>query len=74
MTVFTKKVDLIWQLNFAENYQFDKEGNCYNVETGKQLKRTVVGYTTGYCVRGKFKSLTALRKNLVKISKIEIPF
>ena len=47
MPIFTKKVDLVWQLDFANNYQFDKKGVCYNVKTGKQIKQTMIGYTVG---------------------------
>ena len=74
MAIFTRKVDLVWQINYAENYKFDKVGNCYNTKTGKQLKRTLIGYTEGYCIQGKFKSLTSLRKHLVKIKDVECPF
>ncbi len=74
MTVITSKVDLVWQLDFANNYQFDRAGDCYNIRTGRQLKRTVVGYTVGYCICGKFMSLTKLRKSLIKIGRTECPF
>lgn len=74
MTVFTKKVDLVWQLDFADNYQFDRSGDCYNVRTGRQIKRTMVGYTVGYCICGKFMSLTKIRKSLIKIERTECPF
>ena len=74
MAVFTRNIHLVWQLNFADNYQFDKKGNCYNVRSGKQLKQTVIGYTVGYCIKGKFYSLTRLRQSLVKIEKQDCPF
>lgn len=74
MSVFTRKVDLVWQINYAENYKFDRGGNCYNTKTGKQLKRTLIGYTEGYCIQGKFKSLASLRKHLVKIKDVGCPF
>jgi len=75
MTNFTTKVDLVWKLDFAYNYQFDKYGNCYNVKTGRQLKRTLVGYTEGYCVNNKFKSLGKLRKHLIKVNQdTDCPF
>lgn len=72
--MFTTKVDLVWRLDFAENYQFDKNGNCYNVKTGRKIKQTVVGYTIGYCIGSKFHSLGKLRKSLVKIEKTKCPF
>lgn len=74
MTVFTKKVDLVWMLDYANNYQFDKDGNCYNIKTNKELKRTVIGYTEGYCIKGEFKSLKFFKKHLIKIQKEECVF
>lgn len=74
MTVFTEKVDLVWMLDYANNYQFDKYGICYNIKTGRKLQRTLVGYTEGYCINSKFKSLGLLRKHLVKIEKGNCPF
>jgi hypothetical protein len=74
MAVFTKKVDLVWMVDYAKNYQFDRKGNCYNIKTSKQLKRAVVGYTEGYCIKSKFKSLKYIRKHLVKIKKVDCPF
>ena len=74
MVVFTRKVDLVWQLDFADNYQFDRTGDCYNVRTGRKLKRTMVGYTVGYCIGGKFMSLSKIRNSLIKIERTECPF
>jgi hypothetical protein len=74
MANFTVKVDLIWMLDFANNYQFDRNGNCYNIKSGRQVKRTMIGYTEGYCISGKFKSISRLRESLVRIPKIKTPF
>jgi hypothetical protein len=74
MPLFTKEVNLVWMLDYANNYQFDKLGNCYNIKTGKQLKKTIVGYTEGYCIKSKFKSLKILRKHLIKIKDVDCPF
>jgi hypothetical protein len=74
MAVFSKEVDLVSQLDFAPNYQFDKDDNCYNIKSGRQMKKTVVGYTVGYCINSKFKSLTSLRQSLVEIDKSDCPF
>ena len=74
MAVFKRDIDLVWMLDFADNYQFDRKGNCYNLKSGRQLKQTVIGYTLGYCIKGKFYSLTRLRKSLVKIEKQDCPF
>lgn len=75
MAEFVTKVDLKWRLDFANNYQFDSKGNCYNLKTMKQIKRTLIRYTEGYCIKGKFYSLTKLREHLEVIPKKEIlPF
>lgn len=74
MAVFTREVDLVWQIKDAENYKFDKLGNCYNMKTNKQLRRTLIGYTEGYCIKGKFRSLKQIRKQLVKIEDVNCPF
>jgi hypothetical protein len=42
----------IWYIDFAENYVFTKEGRCFNLLTGKQIKQCLYGYTVGY----KFKN------------------
>jgi hypothetical protein len=74
MPVFTREYHLVWQLKFAPNYQFDSKGNCFNVKTGRQITQILVGYTLGYCINGKFESLTRLRQSLVKIEKQDCPF
>lgn len=74
MTVFTGGVDLVWEYSDSDNYKFDKEGNCYNLRTGKQLKRTLIGYTEGYCLNGKFKSLKQIRNKLQRIESVDCPF
>lgn len=74
MIVFTKEVDLVWMLDYENKYQFDSDGNCYNIQSGRQLKRTMVGYTEGYCILGKFKSLKYLKKHLIKINNVDCPF
>jgi hypothetical protein len=38
----------IWYIDFAENYVFTKEGRCFNLLTGKQIKQCLHGYTVGY--------------------------
>ena len=74
MTVFTSKVDLVWEYSYDNKYKFDKDGNCYNCQRGTKLKRTLIGYTEGYCLNGKFKSLKQIRNKLVKIVEYKCPF
>ena len=65
---------LVWMVDYANNYQFDRAGNCFNIKTEKQLTRTLIKYTEGYCIQGKFKSLQQIRRHLVKITETECPF
>ena len=74
MIEITNKYDLKWQLDFAPNYKFTQCGKCFNVLRNKEVKETVIGYTAGFCINGKFTSKKKLRKSLVKIEKIETPF
>jgi hypothetical protein len=64
----------IWYIDFAENYVFTKEGRCFNLLTGKQIKQCLHGYTVGYNIKGKFYSLKTLRTHLIKIKKTNCPF
>jgi hypothetical protein len=74
MTLFFKHIQLKKQLSFAPEYQFDDKENCYNVKRGIQLTRSVIGYTEGYSINGKFKSLTKLREHMEEIPNENLPF
>lgn len=50
------------------------KGIVINLQRGKILKRTVVGYSKGYYIGGKFITLTKLRTMLVKVEKVKCPF
>lgn len=65
---------LIWQVSFADNYQFTKDGKCFNTKTGKQIRQVYNSGSIGYNIRGKFYSLSFLRKNLQKSKKGYCPF
>jgi hypothetical protein len=66
---------LKYQLVFAPNYQWTSDGKCFNVKTGRQLKQVYSNGSIGYCINGKFKSLSYLRKKLILIpEKNNIPF
>lgn len=65
---------LKYELSFADNYKFTADGICINTKTGRVIKRTIVGRSIGYCIKGKFHSLNYLRGKLQKIVDIECPF
>jgi hypothetical protein len=70
----TINYNLKWQLKTAPNYQFTDNGICINTLRGKIVRKVVVSGTKGFCIKGKFRSLLQLRKELIKIEKIICPF
>ena len=70
----TINYNLKWQLKSAPNYRFTDNGICINTLRGKQVRKVVVSGTKGYCINGKFKSVSQLRKELIKIEKEILPF
>lgn len=65
---------LKWELKNYPKYKWSECGKCFNVKTGRQIKQVLNGRSIGYCINGKFKSLTTLRKELVEIQKVDCPF
>ena len=65
---------LIWRLSDNHHYQFTKDGKCFNVKRGKQVKKTICGRSVGFCICGKFRSATSLRPLLEKIPFNDLPF
>jgi len=63
-----------YELSFSSNYVWLNNNQCYNLKTGRTIKQTIVGGSIGYIINGKFKSLTYLRKYLVKPKKYVCPF
>ncbi len=66
--------ELLWEISGNENYKFSKDGKCFNSKRNKELKRVLVGGSIGYCINGKFQSLTQLRSKLIKIKESDCPF
>ena len=65
---------LIYELSFAQNYQWTKDGKCFNIKTGRQIKQVLNSGCIGYCIKGRFYSLKFLRPQLQKIREQELPF
>lgn len=65
---------LKWELENNPNYKFTDDGICINIKTGNKIRMILNGRSKGYCINGKFKSLTSLRKELTKIKDVECPF
>jgi len=65
---------LIYQISFAPEYQFTKDGKCFNTKTGRQIKQVYNSGCIGYSIKGKFRSLKYLRSKLEKIKYINCLF
>ena len=65
---------VLYQLDFANEYKFTKNKECFNNKTGRKIKQVYKNRCIGYNIRGKFYSLTKLKKHLVKPIKETTPF
>ena len=74
MQTVTITYTIKYELNFASHYKWLNNDQCYNVKTGRMIKQVCNNGCIGYVIDGKFKSLTFLRKNLVKPKQINLPF
>lgn len=63
-----------WVIKGYELYIIDDKNKLRNINTGHIIQMQVKGYTKGYYLNGKFKSLIQIRKLLVKYIKEELPF
>jgi len=74
MHTFTVTYAIKYVIRFAPNYVFNQHKECYNLKTGRRIKKVVQGRSIGYNIKGKFHSLTSLRKHLIKPKEEECPF
>jgi hypothetical protein len=63
-----------YELGFAPEYKWTICGKCVNAKTGRVIKKVYNSRCLGYNIRGRFHSLTSLRKHLVKPTIIKTPF
>lgn len=71
---FEVEYEIISWVSFADHYVFNQHRECYNLRTGKRIKKTRQGGSIGYNIKGKFYSLTRLRPYLQKPKKESCPF
>jgi len=76
MITISESYDLVWQFKPSNNYKFTKDGRCFNTRRNKELKRTLVGGSVGFCLNGGFKSLTKIREELelIETNKTKYPY
>lgn len=74
MHSFTVTYAIKYVIDFAPEYVFNKHKECYNLKTGRRIKKVMQGRSIGYNIKGKFYSLTRLRNHLQKPQNEECPF
>lgn len=74
MKYVTVSYAIKYELDFAPNYKWLENNQCYNTKTGRFIKQTICGRSIGYVINSKFKSLKTLKKHLRKPTKIKLPF
>lgn len=75
MTTITTKVACIWRLKNANYYLFSKDGRCFNAKTGNEIQQSYNSRCIGFYIKGKFRSLSSIRKDLERIpQKEKLPF
>lgn len=65
---------LKFELDFAPEYKWSEDNQCFNVKTGRKIKQVYNNGCLGYSIRGNFKSLKFLRTKLRKIKIEKLPF
>lgn len=74
MNRYSISYNLKWRVKFAHNYKFTECGKLINTKTCRVLKKSMIGYSIGYTVKGKFYILDKLRQHLEIIPKEKTPF
>ena len=74
MATVTATCAIKYELEFAPHYVWLSNDLCYNLKTGRFVRQVLVGGCIGYCIDGRFRSLTALRPRLVRPKRVECPF
>lgn len=59
MTTVTATYAIKYELEFAPHYVWLSNDLCYNLKTGRFVRQVLVGGCIGYCIDGRFRSLTA---------------
>ena len=74
MNSISIKYTIKYELDFASNYKWLNNNQCYNLKTGRIIKQIYCGGSIGYCINRKFYTLNYLRKHLIKPPKDVYPF
>ncbi len=64
MITISKTYILKYQVSFAKNYKVSECGKMFNEKRNKEIKKVLCGGSIGFCINGKFMSLTSLQNSL----------
>jgi len=67
MRLISVSYTLEWYHKIYPQYQFTRSKKCFNVKTNRKIKMVLCGGSLGFCIKGKFQSLTKIHDNLTKI-------
>lgn len=71
----SKTYTLKWQLKDAEHYKISSCGKVFNTHRNIEIRKIINGGSEGFCISGKFVSLSKLRERVMLIPNKEIlPF
>lgn len=70
----TSSYHLKYQLKGIPGYAFADNKKLYNLQRQTEVKKTLIGYTVGFWIKGKFYSLKALKPLLEKYQEDDCPF
>lgn len=74
MNTFTVTYTIKYVIDFADHYVFNKHKECYNLKSGRRIKKIYNNGSIGYSINGKFMSLKSLKPHLKKPKKEWCPF
>jgi hypothetical protein len=74
--MFSYQINIIpkWALKDHPLYFIDDKNKVRNIQTGKELRMQLKGYTKGYYLNGKFYSLKQIRLLLERYKEDQLPF
>jgi len=71
MKTLQKKYRIKW---IIEGYSISECNKIFNSKNGRELKQSMVNYSIGYYLNGKFRTLSWIKKNCKKVERIKLPF
>ena len=57
MHTFSVTYTVLFQIDFETNYVFNEHRECFNLKSGRRIKKVTKNGMIGYNIKGKFYSL-----------------